>query len=172
MDQVNALFAKLETTLGLQAPQLKIAFKVILTIIVFFMVWLILRQVLSFIEKRMKKTFLVIPIILSFISIGQSPCQEKIGEASSGIEIHLEYRSLQPGEVVRVSLRSSEHVQKVQVRFLDGKTIFDQTAVPGEFISFVGLDMGIEPGLYTLNFSILYLDGSVEHIKRNIEVDH
>jgi len=59
MDQVNALFARLETTFGLQAPQLKIAFKVTLTLIVFFMVWLILRQVLSFIEKRMKKINLI-----------------------------------------------------------------------------------------------------------------
>jgi small-conductance mechanosensitive channel len=59
MDQVNALFARLETTFGLQAPQLKIAFKVTLTLIVFFIVWLILRQVLSFIEKRMKKINLI-----------------------------------------------------------------------------------------------------------------
>ena len=59
IDQINALYAKLETTLGLQAPQLKIAFKVILTLIVFFMLWLILRQVLSFIEKRMKKINLI-----------------------------------------------------------------------------------------------------------------
>jgi len=59
MDQVNALFAKLETTFGLQAPQLKIAFKVTLTLVAFFIVWLILRQVLSFIEKRMKKINLI-----------------------------------------------------------------------------------------------------------------
>jgi small conductance mechanosensitive channel len=54
MDQLNALFSKLETAFGLQAPYLKTALKVSLTIIVFFMVWLILRQVLSFIERRMK----------------------------------------------------------------------------------------------------------------------
>jgi small-conductance mechanosensitive channel len=59
MDQLNALFAKLETTLGLQAPSLKMAFKVTLTLIVFLIVWLILRQVLSFIEKRMKKINLI-----------------------------------------------------------------------------------------------------------------
>jgi small-conductance mechanosensitive channel len=54
MDQLNALFTKLETTLGIQAPYLKMAFKVTLTFIVFLIVWLILRQVLTFIEKRMK----------------------------------------------------------------------------------------------------------------------
>jgi hypothetical protein len=59
MDQVNALFAKLETTFGLQAPQLKMAFKVTLTLVAFFVMWLILRQVLSFIEKRMKKIKLI-----------------------------------------------------------------------------------------------------------------
>ena len=59
MDQLNALFAKLETTVGLQAPYLKMAFKVTLTLIVFFIVWLIMRQVLKFIEKRMKKNNLI-----------------------------------------------------------------------------------------------------------------
>jgi small-conductance mechanosensitive channel len=59
MDQVNALFAKLETTLGLQGPYLKLAFKVTLTLIIFFMIWLILRLVLSFIENRMKKINLI-----------------------------------------------------------------------------------------------------------------
>ena len=59
MDQLNALFAKLETTVGLQAPYLKMAFKVTLTLIVFFIVWLIMRQVLKFIEKRIKKNNLI-----------------------------------------------------------------------------------------------------------------
>jgi small-conductance mechanosensitive channel len=59
MDQLNTLFARLETTLGLQGLYLKLAFKVTLTLIVFFIVWLILRQVLSFIEKRMKKINLI-----------------------------------------------------------------------------------------------------------------
>ena len=59
MEQLNALFARLETTFGLQAPQLKLAFKVTLTIIAFFLLWIILRQILIFIEKRMKKVNLI-----------------------------------------------------------------------------------------------------------------
>ena len=55
MNRVNALFTRLETIFGLQAPHLKIAFKITLTLAAFFLVWLILRQVLSFIEKRMTK---------------------------------------------------------------------------------------------------------------------
>ena len=59
MDQLNALFARLEATIGIQAPHLKVAFKVTLTLIVFFIVWIILRQILSFIEKRMKRVNLI-----------------------------------------------------------------------------------------------------------------
>ena len=59
MDQLSAFFAELETILGIQAPYLKMAFKVTLTLIVFLTAWLILRQVLSFIEKRMKKINLI-----------------------------------------------------------------------------------------------------------------
>ena len=59
MDQLNTLFARLETTLGLQGPYLKLAFKVTLTLIIFIIAWLILWQVLSLIEKRMKKINLI-----------------------------------------------------------------------------------------------------------------
>lgn len=59
MNQLSALFAKLETTLGIQAPYLTIALKVTLTIVGFLLAWLILRQVLKFIEKRMKKINLI-----------------------------------------------------------------------------------------------------------------
>ena len=59
MDQLNPLFARLEATFGLQAPQLKIAFKITLTLIIFCIVWLILRQILSFIEKRIRKVNLI-----------------------------------------------------------------------------------------------------------------
>ena len=54
MDQLTTFFASLETTLGIQAPYLKMAFKVTLVIVGFLIVWLVLRQVLAFIEKRMQ----------------------------------------------------------------------------------------------------------------------
>ena len=59
MDQLSAFFAKLETTLGIQAPYLTIALKVTLDIVGFLLAWLILRQVLKFIEKRMRKINLI-----------------------------------------------------------------------------------------------------------------
>jgi MscS family membrane protein len=59
MEQLNTLLAKLEATIGIEAPYLKIAFKGSLTIIAFLLVWLILRLVLSFIEKRMKTIKLI-----------------------------------------------------------------------------------------------------------------
>ena len=59
MNQLSAFFAKLETTLGIQAPYLTIALKITLDIVGFLLAWLILRQVLKFIEKRMKKINLI-----------------------------------------------------------------------------------------------------------------
>jgi hypothetical protein len=59
MDQLTAFFANLETTLGIQAPYLKLAFKVTLVIAGFLIIWLVLRQVLAFIEKRMQKVDLI-----------------------------------------------------------------------------------------------------------------
>ena len=59
MNQLSAFFAKLETTLGIQAPYLTIALKITLDIVGFLLAWLILRQVLKFIEKRMRKINLI-----------------------------------------------------------------------------------------------------------------
>ena len=59
MDQLTAFFAELETTLGIQAPHLKLAFKITLVIVTFLIVWLVLRQVLTFIEKRMHTVNLI-----------------------------------------------------------------------------------------------------------------
>ncbi|MEJ2729974.1 MAG: mechanosensitive ion channel family protein [Deltaproteobacteria bacterium] len=59
MDQLNTLFSRLEATFGIQGPYLKLAFEVILAFIIFFIAWLILRQVLSLIEKRLKKINLI-----------------------------------------------------------------------------------------------------------------
>ena len=59
LHQLNTLFTRLEATFGIQGPYLKLAFEVILTLIIFFITWLILRQVLSLIEKRLKKINLI-----------------------------------------------------------------------------------------------------------------
>ncbi|MDJ0985124.1 MAG: mechanosensitive ion channel family protein [Desulfobacterales bacterium] len=59
MEQLNNWFTKLETAFGLEAPYLKIALKVSLTLVAFFIVWFIMRLLLSFIEKRMQKINLI-----------------------------------------------------------------------------------------------------------------
>ena len=59
MEQLTTLIANLETTLGIQAPCLKMAFRVTLVIVGFLIVWLVLREILTFIEKRIKKVNLI-----------------------------------------------------------------------------------------------------------------
>ena len=59
MNQLTDFFTSLEATLGIQAPYLKMAFKVTLVIVGFLIVWFILRLVLGFIERRMKKINLI-----------------------------------------------------------------------------------------------------------------
>ena len=59
MEQLNNLFSQLEATIGIEAPYLKTAFKVSLTLVAFVVVWFILRVVLSFIERRIKTINLI-----------------------------------------------------------------------------------------------------------------
>jgi len=50
---------RLENVLGLKTPYLKAAFEVSLVLLAFLMAWLILRLVLSFVEKQMARTNLI-----------------------------------------------------------------------------------------------------------------
>jgi len=59
MNQLAVFFSDLETKLGIQAPHLQLVFKFSLVVVGFFIVWLVLRQVLVFIEKRMQKVKLI-----------------------------------------------------------------------------------------------------------------
>jgi murein DD-endopeptidase MepM/ murein hydrolase activator NlpD len=118
----------------------------------------------------MKKIFFILIVIAGFMCIDPSFCLEGAGQEDIGADILLDSRSMQPGEVIRLTVRPNKTVKAVQVRFQNVKTILGQTSDPNEFIAFIGLDLGIEPGHYSLYFSILHLDGNVEHQERNIEV--
>jgi small-conductance mechanosensitive channel len=59
MDQFANFFAKLQAALGIQTSYLPVAFKAILVIGGLFVVWLVLRLILSSIEKRMEKIKIV-----------------------------------------------------------------------------------------------------------------
>lgn len=84
--------------------------------------------------------------------------------------LDLYYRSLQPGEVVKVSLPALPRIKLVSLRFLDKKIKMVKRDAQGIWLAFVGLDLSLTPGTYPLQASILYSDGSQRTLKQSLVI--
>jgi murein DD-endopeptidase MepM/ murein hydrolase activator NlpD len=93
--------------------------------------------------------------------------------ASSGFsdrDVALDFRSLQQGEIVRVSVKSKGLIKQAEVLFLGKTYIMGKGQEPDKWIAFLGLDLGIKSGEYTVEISVLFDDGSHRNIRREILV--
>ena len=94
----------------------------------------------------------------------------RIEGTSQEISLDLFYRSLQPGEIIKVSLSAHPWIKQATLRFVDKKIRMEKRDVSGEWMAFVGLDLGLAPGAYPIDVSILYSDGSQHSLKKTIKV--
>ena len=94
----------------------------------------------------------------------------QIEETAQEISLDLFYRSLQPGEIVKVSLSAHPWVKQASLRFIEKKIRMEKRDSSGEWMAFIGLDLGLVPGTYTIQASILYSDGSQHSLKKTIVV--
>lgn len=86
--------------------------------------------------------------------------QEKRGKEPPQIVIDLNSRSFQPGDVIKVTLRdNSGFVKFVQLRFQNKKFPMIKIEEFHKFIAFIGLDLGLKPGNYSLYVTHLNVDG-------------
>ncbi|MBN1222061.1 MAG: M23 family metallopeptidase [Candidatus Aminicenantes bacterium] len=85
-------------------------------------------------------------------------------------EADLEFRALNPGEVVKATVKSTFEVIRAQIRF-DGKTFSMGKGIhPGDLFALIGLDLGLKPGVYPVEFTVVYVDGQYERIKKEVRV--
>ena len=79
--------------------------------------------------------------------------------------IELDYRSLKPGEVIKVSVPQGEHLRQVELRFEKQKyrLYFDQTTQT--WLGFVGLDFQLPPGQYSLEAIMVDIQGNVSKVQ-------
>lgn len=117
-----------------------------------------------------KKILLVVFLCLltGFIFLhGRRQNQE---QTTPRVILDLDCRSLQPGEVLRITLRVAEAANYVQFRFQDKKFPAVKQEGDVQFIAFIGLDLGLDPGIYPLHITILYADGRQASKKEEIAV--
>lgn len=88
----------------------------------------------------------------------------------SGASIGLSYRALCPGEVVKVIIQENQPLSRVRIDF-SGK-IYDlrNRVAPAQWMILIGLDLNIQPGIYFMNFTLLYQGGKIEKKKEAVQV--
>lgn len=94
--------------------------------------------------------------------------QEAEKPGLSDIDVNLDFRSLQQGEIVRVSVEGKGVIKQAEVLFLGNTYIMGKGQDPENWLAFLGLDLGIKSGTYTVVVSVLFNDGHHKNIRREI----
>lgn len=98
-------------------------------------------------------------------------CANQQGQTeSSKIAVNLDFRAIHPGEVVRIFVQTSAPVKSIQARFLGEKYRLGTTKKAGQYLTLIGLDLGLKPGSYTIDLTAVYADGHHERVDQEILV--
>jgi len=123
-------------------------------------VWIIM-------QKMRKIVILIGFLILGFLHL--FPIQEK-SKQSSEIAVDLEFRALHPGEAVKVQLKGRDDIKLADIYFSGSKHTMGKGQNPVAWMALIGLDLGIKPGTYKIDISVLFNDGSYDNISKEILV--
>ena len=96
--------------------------------------------------------------------------QEKETGQPEDVDVTLDYRSLQPGELVRIAVTSLRPVQRIEVEFSGKKYPMGKGQDSQAWLAFLGLDLGIAPGSYPIDILLLFEDGNYRKLRKEILV--
>jgi hypothetical protein len=117
---------------------------------------------------KMRKTF-ILTLILALGFLHLFPAQERPHQTAD-LVVDLEFRALHPGEAVKVRLKGREDIKLADIYFLGSKRTMGKGQDPADWMVLIGLDLGIKPGTYKIELSVLFKDGSYRNISREILV--
>lgn len=116
----------------------------------------------------MKKGLFFLVLFAGFLAAEKAlPSEKALFQAPSGTSMELEFRSLQPGEVLLVSLPNPPDVRRAVVVFRDREYVLTDALR----FAFVGLDLGLEPGSYPMTVTFEGTNGGREAVRRDIVVE-
>jgi len=112
----------------------------------------------------------ILPLLMLCLSLnGFSSLREDL-QTPSGLSVALEYRSLQPGEVILAALSDHPDVVRAEIRWIDSK----YNLTPGNNgqapFALIGLDLGLKPGTYSLDILIEKKGGRWEGIHKELSL--
>ena len=110
--------------------------------------------------------------VMMVVLPGVSAIQETDKPGLSDSDVNLEFRSLQQGEIVRISVEGKGVIRQAEVLFLGKTHVMGKGQDPDIWLAFIGLDLGIKSGTYTVEISVLFHDGHHKNIRREILVQN
>jgi murein DD-endopeptidase MepM/ murein hydrolase activator NlpD len=123
--------------------------------------------------RSLRLRFLTLLSLLFFFVFFSSPCLrglevERI-TTPSGVIIELTYSTFQPGEMIVVSIQNNSAVKSGQVWFLGGKYFLGRNQSNTGLLAFIGLNLDLKPGSYTMKIFIEKVRGW-ESVEKQIQV--
>jgi murein DD-endopeptidase MepM/ murein hydrolase activator NlpD len=113
-----------------------------------------------------KLTFVIIIFVFGFSYL--FALQDAHESGYSDIDVKLDFRSLQQGEIIRVLVEGKGVIKQAEVLFLGKTYIMGKGQNLENWLTFLGLDLGINSGTYTIEVSVLFNDGHHQNIRREI----
>jgi murein DD-endopeptidase MepM/ murein hydrolase activator NlpD len=98
--------------------------------------------------------------------------QEGIKPFFSDSDVILDFRSLQQGDIVRVSVDGRGIIKQAEVLFLGETYTMGKGQDSDIWLAFLGLDLGIKSGPYTIEISVLFHDGHHQNIPREVFIQN
>ena len=120
--------------------------------------------------RDMRTGTLILVFLWVMVSPGIFALQEREAVQPEDIEVALDYRSLQPGELLRISVTSLRPVQRVEVEFSGKEYPMGRGQDSQVWLAFLGLDLGIAPGAFPIDIVLLFDDGNYQKIQKEILV--
>ncbi len=118
----------------------------------------------------MKKVFFLFLLFIYLNPICLLSLHKEKLLTTSGVTVELAYRAFQPGEIIVVAIKDDSNVKDAQIRFLRRKYRLEKSETSSGLLAFIGLDLRLEPGLYTMEIFIDNAEGERERLGKQIPV--
>lgn len=97
-------------------------------------------------------------------------CQTEVLTVSLGTNVELDYRTLEPGEVIAVEIKEPFNVLEAKVKFLNRTFRMGTSEINHRLFAFISLDLELEPGFYPLTVFIKRSNGQWNKVQRRLTV--
>jgi murein DD-endopeptidase MepM/ murein hydrolase activator NlpD len=118
----------------------------------------------------MRKAVLLFMIGICLNLVFSPACQTEVLTVSSGTNVELDYRTLEPGEVIAVEIKDPSDVLEAKVKFLNRTFRMGTSEINHRLFAFISLDLELEPGFYPLTVFFKRSNGQWDKVQRRLTV--